>query len=426
MNNKLSIESSLNFHGLPCLYINGKYILFDPFTLKKVTFNNLNWINDEYELKKLESEGITLYEKMPQYTEPKDEKHFTFILTTDCNLGCSYCYTESKRKKLNLSPSVVLRILDSEIGENYSGNVFIQLFGGEPTLNFPAIEAITESIKNKCNNPFFYITTNGIMSEKVFNYLSDNRYGFYLSLDGTKEFNDINRVTLDGKGTFDRVYNTLNRIISNKLPVKVRSTISPSSVLNMDTFAKSMFDIGVKLIQFTPIANVGCATENDNFRLNEDFQNNYIEGLEKSLDIAKKYNSSILTPVSLALKRKPKPYCKIFHDNTKILITPEGKRTLCYGVQASYNSHSDKFLYGEFDECSRKFKLNDTVITEIMDSYEHITKNNCNSCFAQFLCNGGCFAENLTSEGDMRKLDINFCKMKQKESYFLLKRILGA
>lgn len=418
-----NLELSFNFKGLPCIYENGKYNLFDPFTLKQVQFEDKEILNSPETIKKLVDYGFIFYDKMPDYTQPKNEKHLTFILTTDCNIGCLYCYTESKRAKIKMNPTLALEIIDAEIPDNYEGHLFVQFFGGEPTLNFSAIQAITKRIKEKCKSPFFYITTNGIMSDQVFDFLLQNHFGFYLSLDGTKEFNDINRITLNGKGTYDRVFETLTKVLSNNLPLKVRATITPATVDNMHIFAEEMFKTGVKLLHFTSIANVGYATDHNFLEANEAFQDKYVSNLSLSLDIAKKYNARILTPISLSLKRVPKPYCKIFHDDTKILITPEGKRTLCYGVQADYNTNSDKFLYADFDRDTKKFSCKSNVRTEILDAYEQVTTKDCNNCFAQFMCNGGCFAENLSSEGQMDKLDKNFCNMKRKQTYMLLNRI---
>ena len=422
---RFTTTQHFNFKGLPCIYENGEYKLFDPFTLKQVSFVDKEILSSPETLTKLEKHGFVFYDKMPEYTQPKKEKHLTFILTTDCNMGCIYCYTESKRTKINMDPFLALEIIDAEIPDNYEGNLFVQFFGGEPTLNFTAIQLITERIKEKCQNPFFYITTNGIMRKHVFQYLAENKFGFYLSLDGTKEFNDINRITLKGSGTFDKVYETLTKVLSNELPLKIRATITSTTVDNMHIFAEEMFKIGVKLLQFTPIAHVGYAVDHDFLEENEAFQNRYVTNLSLALDIAKKYNARILTSISLALKIPPKPYCKIFHDDTKILITPEGKRTLCYGVQTNSNTNSDKFLYADFDRQEKNFSCQSEIRTEILDAYEKVTVKYCNNCFAQFMCNGGCFAGNLTSEGHMDKLDRNFCNMKRKETYMLLSRIIN-
>lgn len=415
-------ERCFNFKGLPCINFGNGYVIFDPFSLKKVTFPDLSWITRKEDIDALTAQGFHFRDRLPDYVEPLNEIHLTFILTTDCNLGCKYCYTDSKRKKLLLKADLAQSIANSHIPAGYAGSVFIQLFGGEPTLNFDAIQAITEAVEARSVTPFFYITTNGIMHPDVLEYLLVHRYGFYLSLDGVREFNDINRVMLDGGGTYELVERTLEQILARKAPLKVRSTISQATVGGMERFAEAMFRRGVKLLQFTPVVPIGRNAGND--PADDTFHDAYLNGLMNSIDLARAYGASILTPLSLALKRAPKPYCKIFHDDTKILVTPEGRRTLCYGVQGDFNRNSDSFIYGEFDAEEGRFRVDATVRERILQAYHHLTDSQCDRCFAQFLCNGGCLAENLEANGRMDELNRSFCSLKRKEAYLLLERLL--
>lgn len=416
------LERCFNFKGLPCLDFGKGYVVFDPFSLKKATFPDLSWTPRTKDIEALAAQGFHFRERLPDYEAPSNEIHITFILTTDCNLGCMYCYTDSKREKLRLGVDLARCIADAHVPADYAGSVFVQLFGGEPTLNFEAIQAITESIEARSTKPFFYITTNGVMRPNVLEYLLAHQYGFYLSLDGVREFNDLNRVTLDGGGTYGLVEKTLDQILARKAPLKVRSTITPSTVGGMERFAEAMFQRGVKLLQFTPVVPIGRNASDDS--ADDAFHDAYLEGLMNSIELARTHGASILTPLSLALKRAPKPYCKIFHDDTKILVTPEGRRTLCYGIQGDFNRNSGQFLYGDFDAENGQFRVDGAVRKRIMQAYHYLTDNHCERCFAQFLCNGGCLAENLEANGRMDELNRSFCSLKRKEAYLLLERVL--
>ncbi len=415
-------ERCVNFKGLPCIDFGKGYVVFDPSSLKKATFPDLSWTTRKEDIEALATQGFRFRERLPDYEAPTDEIHLTFILTTDCNLGCKYCYTDSKREKLRLSADLARRIAEAHVPAGYAGSVFVQLFGGEPTLNFETIQAITEAVEARSAKPFFYITTNGVMRTDVLEYLLAHRYGFYLSLDGVREFNDLNRVTLSGGGTYELVEKTLDQVLVRKAPLKVRSTITRSTVGGMERFAEAMFRRGVKLLQFTPVVPIGRNAGDD--PVDDAFHDAYLDGLMNSIDLARVYGASILTPLSLALKRAPKPYCKIFHDDTKVLVTPEGRRTLCYGVQGDFNRNSDRFLYGEFDAEDGQFRVDGAVKERILQAYHHLTDSHCDHCFAQFLCNGGCLAENLEANGRMDELNRSFCSLKRKEAYLLLERVL--
>jgi len=413
---KENISNSFNYNGLPCLYKNGKYILFDPFSIKAASFKEKEMLFEQDTKDKLKNAGFIL-NNYAEFHKKKNEKHYTFILTTDCNLACDYCYTQSKNEKQYLEAETAIQVFEKTI-ENYDKQIFIQYFGGEPTLNFLALKKITDYIKSKNNKTFFYITTNGVISENVLNYLLENNFGFYLSLDGTKEFNDISRKTLDNKGSYDNIIKTLEKIINKNLAVKVRTTVTEKNVSNMPRFAEEMFLKGVKLLHLTPVAKVGNATNYSDFQ-NEKFQDLFIENLEMVLNLAKKHQAKVITPISLTLKRPMLPYCKIFDDNQKIIITPEGKQTLCFGAQGEFNPISNKFILSQ-----NSAEYNKSLKDELLFSYKENLQTNCKQCFAQFFCQGGCFAENFAENKSFTILNTNWCNFNKKIAYFLIMRII--
>ena len=64
------------------------------------------------------------------------EKTITLLLTNSCNLNCIYCYEHNKAPE-SMSFETAKEILDSElIGRDMEVPVIIDLFGGEPFLNF--------------------------------------------------------------------------------------------------------------------------------------------------------------------------------------------------------------------------------------------------------------------------------------------------
>jgi radical SAM protein with 4Fe4S-binding SPASM domain len=74
----------------------------------------------------------------------------------------------------------------------------IDLFGGEPFLNFPLVKKICEYVwSRKWKKPYlFFATTNGtLVHGEIQEWLSKNRKRFFagLSLDGTQKMHDCNR-----------------------------------------------------------------------------------------------------------------------------------------------------------------------------------------------------------------------------------------
>lgn len=84
-----------------------------------------------------------------------------------CNLACKYCFVEKGEN--TLSTEELDKILYKLISQNKNDFLFLQYFGGEPTL------------KNDC----------------LLQAYSLNR------IKGFKEINDKKRITKNGEGTFD-------------------------------------------------------------------------------------------------------------------------------------------------------------------------------------------------------------------------------
>lgn len=98
---------------------------------------------------------------------------------------------------------------------------FIGFYGGEPSLNWKLVEDTVNYYLNldwesdgiSRNLLSFSINTNlYILTDEMLSFIMKHKPMLFISLDGPKEENDRNRITIDGKGTFDKVYANINKI----------------------------------------------------------------------------------------------------------------------------------------------------------------------------------------------------------------------
>lgn len=145
---------------------------------------------------------------------------FIIGITEQCNLRCTYCCYSGSYKgnrthgTLSMSTDDIDRTL-AFIGQNAKGERFhITFYGGEPLANYDVLcYSITkaETIWNEAVT--FSITTNGtLLCEERIEWLIEHRVDLHLSIDGTKEFHDRNRVDAAGNGSFGKVYKALEYI----------------------------------------------------------------------------------------------------------------------------------------------------------------------------------------------------------------------
>ena len=115
----------------------------------------------------------------------------TLTLTQSCNLSCSYCYENHKSTK-KMSFEIAKHILDNEFSRiSIDDTLEIDLFGGEPFLEFSLIRCIVEYVKATFQNNkyIFFIITNGtLLNDRIKSWLIENKDCVIcgLSFDGTK------------------------------------------------------------------------------------------------------------------------------------------------------------------------------------------------------------------------------------------------
>lgn len=175
-----------------------------------------------------------LHGKLPEiqkimgiFDESRLLKTVTITLTQACNLNCVYCY-EGHKSKAFMPFHMAKDIIDRELSKvTEDREVEIDLFGGEPLLNFPLIRQITEYVESAYANynVTLFITTNGtLIDDEIKNWLERHPILVLgLSYDGTPQMQDMNRC--DSSGKID-----LNYFASHYGSQPVKMTITEKSL----------------------------------------------------------------------------------------------------------------------------------------------------------------------------------------------------
>ena len=144
----------------------------------------------------------------------------TFILTEDCQLRCKYCYLCGKNSVSKMTFETAKEGIDYILGhrEIYSENdVIWEFIGGEPFLEIELMDQICDYVKTRMfelNHPWFNsyrfsMATNGLLYDDplVQKFIEKNRehLSIGISVDGTPEKHNLQRVFIDGTGSYDEV-----------------------------------------------------------------------------------------------------------------------------------------------------------------------------------------------------------------------------
>jgi uncharacterized protein len=394
------------YYGLPCLRLGRRFIVFSPYTGKiaSLTYKELK---DRRIKEKLKKEGFFGKPKvLTRYR--KGEERLTLLVTSDCNLRCIYCFAYGGEASFYMNKELAIRSV-KEVLKPDSRKLHLYFFGGEPTLNFNCIKAAVEYVLRNTNvEPLFEITTNCVMGEDKLNYLIKNNFLFFVSIDGPPDIQNYQRPTLAGNPSHSIVERNIKKIISEGCDLKVRTTITSYSVNRMSEIIEYFYQLGIKCVHFEPFTPSGRGKGKEFLKPTAE---SYITNFKKALDTAKRYDMKVTDSSLFFLLNPTSQFCFSSHGG-RLMVTPEGKVTLCLEVQREYTPLSDLFIVGEYNKEKDKFVIDPSKMKTLIKHSVEFMKE-CKNCFAKYICCGGCPAHNFIETGDPYKPSKYFCKIRR-------------
>ncbi|MDY3828086.1 MAG: thioether cross-link-forming SCIFF peptide maturase [Clostridium sp.] len=377
------------------------------------------------ELKELEEEGALYspdaYEEIANSSmDDRDYiKAICLNIIHGCNLRCKYCFADEGEYHGHggvMSVETAKKAIDYVIKRSGPRkNIEIDLFGGEPTLIMDTIKKIiayareNEAKWNK--NIRFTMTTNAtILTDDMMDYMDKEMGNIILSLDGRKEVNDKVRIKVDGSGSYDDILPNIKKMIERRTKGKtfyVRGTFTRN---NLDFYQDvvAMLNEGFKEISIEPVV----LEDNHPLSLREEDLPEIFENYDKlynEMSRRKKEGKDEFTfyHFNIDIQGGPCVYKRISGCGSGfeyVAITPQGEVYPCHQFVGKEEYKLGDVYEDTFDtELSKKFKM------------AHIyNKPKCRECWARFYCSGGCQANNVNFNGDMRIPYEIGCKMQKK------------
>lgn len=365
-----------------------KYIVYAP--LHKVVF-----LSDEYAKGLIERYLATgdetilnLDEKTKEYMEyVLNRKPVIFsdssnnqidnaviLLTEQCNLACTYCYSRFSRSKDTLSQEKIKELVNKVLDCDTNKQKRITfLGGGEPTYHWNLFTWTVEYIRNYNeygNNAIISTASNmTLLNEDKIKWMVQNRVGISASFDILPEIQNNQRIFPNNSGSFDIVDTNIKLCISNGLIPSIRTTITESSVKNMIQMVRFVIDRYPE-IKVIHLEHATLETEKAN-----DFYKEFIENFFLAKNIARQHNVEIRNSAYSVGKSIRKSFC-----GSEYCITPTGDMTSCHRVSLKSDKLYTKFNYGGNEAVPK----NDDFRYSLQNS------NRCKECFAKYNCAGGC------------------------------------
>ncbi|MDE6586317.1 MAG: thioether cross-link-forming SCIFF peptide maturase [Clostridia bacterium] len=371
----------------------------------------------ETDLALLKSEGLFLHEEIKAYPIKSNEvKALCIHICHDCNLRCRYCFADEgayHAEREFMSEQTAKKAIDFLLKNSGNRKVLeVDFFGGEPLMCLETIKNVVAYARkegDKFGKKFLFTTTTNalLLDDDAIDFFNREMENVVLSLDGRKEVHDAIRKTKNGKGSFDYIIDNVKKFVKSRgdKSYYVRGTFTAK---NLDFSKDVVFlaEYGFDSISMEPVV-----TDIDDLAIKDEHIPQVLDEYEvlcdKYLDKYAKgegfnfFHFNVDLEGGVCLQKKVSA-CGA--GNEYFSVVPNGDIYPCHQFAGDKD-----FLMGNVYEG----KLNATI-REKFASQCLFTREECGSCFAKFICSGGCAANNYHFEGDVDKPYKATCSMMKK------------
>jgi uncharacterized protein len=339
--------------------------------------------------------------------------HCILMLTTGCNLSCTYCYAEyTGKKKVTMEWAIAQKAIEIafENAKNKREDRFSLSFhgGGEPTMYGDLLIKAAEYAKKLDPDCPVSVTTNAVWNrefrKKALGLLNE----VSISLDGGEVTQNRQRPDKRGNGTFLRAMETIREIEKRNIPYGIRMTVTRESLPELKSNIEFLCrHTQCNTFQIEAVYNMGKATDSGLTIENADaFTRQFMEAHHLARECGKSVYFS-----SARLHLITDTFCTATND--ALIVTSDGELTACYEVFDHSHVLSGDFIIGKID-------VKEGIIfyrgkRELLQRKILENKNKCRNCFCYFHCAGDCPPKSITARRNGDKFRCTVTKAVTRE-----------
>ncbi len=198
-----------------------------------------------------------------------------------CNLDCDYCYYLEKDalypgKKFNLSAfgmkeDILEKFIRDYIVAQPQERVEFIWHGGEPTLLGREYFRRALELQKKYGEGkriTNVLQTNGtLIDDQWAEFLAENHFFFFFSIDGPRKFHDYHRRFADGRGSWEKVVECARIFRKHGVEFNTMSVVNASNCKEPVAVYEFLKEIGSRYMQFSPIVERIALDENEDLSI---------------------------------------------------------------------------------------------------------------------------------------------------------------
>jgi uncharacterized protein len=313
-----------------------------------------------------------------------------------CNLGCTYCYAgqgtfggKAEAMPLDVALSSV-RLLFSEVksGERVS----LAFLGGEPLTNRRVLRrateyAVTLAAQRKVQLGLALTTNGTLVTSDDAEFFEDHGFAVTISLDGIGEAHDRLRPLRSGKPTFERIIERSVPLLQKqrRMQVSARATVTPRNLDLLNTL-KQLLSLGFHSVGFSPLLHSpGHESEMNSKELEQ--------MLKAMVGCAAEFEKEVIAGRRFAFLNMVNALREIHRGTHRPYpcgagagyfgVSARGELFACHRFVEDQTAH-----FGDVESGVNRA----TQKTWLTQRHVHLQQP-CQSCWAQYLCGGGCHHE---------------------------------
>jgi len=379
-------------------------------------------------LSELKRKGI-IFSK-DRATEPNIKRKITDLtlnVVNNCNLHCRYCwnragaYGGSSGKTVRMHRGIAFKAIELLIKESKGDrDLVIDFYGGEPLLNFQLIEEVVNYCKdiqkNKRIKFRFLLATNGtLLTKDRSEFMIKNGVDIAVSLDGSREIQNIQRPFSNGKGSFDIILDNINSLKdAYRRRIVGRATFTPYSARPIDTF-KFLRGLGFDRIEVCESEKAGYGLEpNSRFFFSGHKGLCRLKALyyDLALFYTREIISGNLTYENTYFNRFFKQLSRLYHIQSIVGTCSAGFSLMSIDMDGSIYPCTafvglPQFQIGNVGVGIEENKLKTFSVTKIYSS------SACNRCWAKRICLGcgSCYNLNYFTNKNLNQPHPYYCEL---------------
>lgn len=323
-------------------------------------------------------------------------RSLSLAVAQKCNLGCTYCYAQEgsfggeprDMEREQALAALALLFRDAAPGER----VNLAFLGGEPLVNRALVRECTERARELADRQGvqvgFSITSNGTLIEASDGaFFEHHGFAVTISLDGVGAVHDRQRPFRGGKGSYDRIIANVRPLLAvqRRMQVSARVTVTPGNLRLRETL-DTLLGLGFHSVGFSPMLH---APSGDG----EMTRTALADMLAQMIDCGEEFERRTIAGERYAFANLATALREI-HKGTHRPY-PCGAGGGYFGVGADgglYACH--RFV----DDPAAKFGDVHAGVDAgaqsrwLAERHVH-TQSPCTSCWARYLCGGGCHHE---------------------------------